>query len=145
PPGWTTRAWVGKDARNPLPAGIDLRVPGQVLMAPPSQVPAGQGMARYGPIADTGVADLPAAYVAAWTPPKEAAAAGWQRGSTLPGRVDAAAAAYVKASINGIAEDLAAIKPGGRNTATYTAALKIGSTLGAARSLSGSEQAAWTD
>ncbi len=36
PPGWTTRAWVGKDARNPLPSvilsfrvsrGCDLRRP----------------------------------------------------------------------------------------------------------------------
>jgi Bifunctional DNA primase/polymerase, N-terminal len=145
PAGWTTRAWVGKDARNPLPAGIDLRVPGQVLMAPPSAVPAGRGMAVYGPVADAEVVDLPAAYVAAWTPPKEVAAAGWQRGSSLPGRVDVAAAAYVDARISGITEDLAAIGPGGRNTAIYTAALKVGSTLGAARSLPGAEQAAWTD
>ena len=34
---------------------------------------------------------------------------------------------------------------GGRNTVIYTAALKVGSTLGAARSLPGSDQAAWTD
>ncbi len=145
PPGWTTRAWVGKDARNPLPTGIDLRVPGQILMAPPSQVPGGQSIARYGPIADAEVADLPSAYVTAWTPSRQATAAGWQRGSPLPGRVDAASAAYVKARISGIAEDLAAIKPGGRNTAIYTAALKVGSTLGAARSLPGAEQATWTD
>lgn len=30
PAGWTARAWVGKDARNPLPPGVDLRVPGQI-------------------------------------------------------------------------------------------------------------------
>src|SRR5260370_24795791 len=67
PPGWTGRAWVGKDARNPLPAGIDLRVPGQILMAPPSRVPAPGGLATYGPASGTNVADLPAAYLAAWT------------------------------------------------------------------------------
>lgn len=144
PPGWTTRAWVGKDARNPLP-GIDLRVPGQVLMAPPSRVPDGQGMARYGPATGDGVAALPAAYIAAWTPPREPATAGWNR-PVLPGSADAAAS-YVNARITGIAEDLAAVKPGGRNTAIYTAALRVGSTLGAARSVPGAEQAAsaWTD
>ena len=45
PPGWTGRAWVGKDARNPLPAGIDLRIPGQILMAAPSVVPGREGPA----------------------------------------------------------------------------------------------------
>ncbi len=146
PPGWTTRAWVGKDARNPLPAGIDLRVPGQVLMAPPSRVPDLQGMARYGPVTGVGVADLPAAYVTEWTPPREAAPATWKRLPLLPGRADVAAS-YVNARITGIAEDLAAIRPGGRNTAIYTAALRVGSTLGAARSLPGAEEAAsaWTD
>jgi hypothetical protein len=73
PPGWTPRAWVGKDARNPLPAGIDLRVPGQILMAPPSRVPAGGLLAGYGPAAGSEVAELPAGYVTAWTPPKEPA------------------------------------------------------------------------
>ena len=28
PPGWKGRAWVGKDPANPLPPGIDLRMPG---------------------------------------------------------------------------------------------------------------------
>ncbi len=146
PPGWTTRAWVGKDPRNPLPAGIDLRVPGQVLMAPPSRVPAERGTASYGPVFGAGIVDLPAAYVTAWTPPGEPASAGGGRASVLPGRADAAAS-YVDARITGIAEDLAAIKPGGRNTAIYTAALRVGSTLGAARSLPGAERAAsaWTD
>ena len=49
---------------NPLPAGIDLRVPGQILMAPPSQVPAAGGLATYGPVATAAVAELPAAYLA---------------------------------------------------------------------------------
>jgi hypothetical protein len=146
PPGWTTRAWVGKDARNPLPAGIDLRVPGQILMAPPSRVPAEHGLARYGPVADTDVADLPAAYVTAWTPPQEPVRGSRWGEPVLRGRVDVVAA-YVDARITGIAEDLAAIRPGGRNTAIYTAALKIGSTLGAVRSLPGGENATatWTD
>ena len=39
PPGWKGRAWVGKDPANPLPPGIDLRMPGQILMAAPSLVP----------------------------------------------------------------------------------------------------------
>jgi hypothetical protein len=64
PAGWTVRAWVGKDTHNPLPAGIDLRVPGQILMAPPSQVPAAGGLATYGPVATAAVAELPAAYLA---------------------------------------------------------------------------------
>jgi hypothetical protein len=53
----------------------------------------------------------------------------------------------VHARINGIVEDLAAREPGGRNAAIYTAALRVGSTLGAARSTPGAEQAAstWTD
>ncbi len=146
PPRWTTRAWVGKDARNPLPAGIDLRVSGQVLMAPPSSVPAADGLARYGPVIGTAVADLPAAYIGAWTPPNEQARVVRPRTPVPPGRTDAAAS-YMHARITGIAEDLAARKPGGRNTAIYTAALKVGSTLGAARSTSGAEQAAaaWTD
>jgi hypothetical protein len=56
-------------------------------------------------------------------------------------------AAYVNAKITGIAQDLATVKPGGRNTAIYTAALKVGSALGAARSTLGAEPelAAWTD
>jgi hypothetical protein len=64
PRGWTGRAWVGKDTRNPLPAGIDLRVPGQILMAPPSQVPGSPGLVTYGPSNGVAIAELPAAYVA---------------------------------------------------------------------------------
>lgn len=146
PPGWTTRAWVGKDPRNPLPAGIDLRVPGQILMAPPSRVPADAGLSFYGPVTVAAVADLPAAYVTAWTPPKELGRAAQPQAAIPPDRADAAAS-YVNARINGIAADLAAREPGGRNTAIYTAALKVGSTLGAARSTPGAEHAAdaWTD
>lgn len=146
PAGWTTRAWVGNNARNPLPPGVDLRVPGQILMAPPSLVPAEDGLARYGPVTGAAIADLPAAYIAAWTPPKERVHAARSLAPVPPGRADAAAS-YVDARINGIAEDLAACKPGGRNIVIYTAALKVGSTLGAARSTLGAEQAAakWTD
>lgn len=145
PPGWAGRAWVGKDARNPLPAGIDLRVPGQILMAPPSRVPVPGGLAGYGPATGTGVADLPAAYVAAWTPPPDQAHAWRPRVPVPPGRADAAAA-YVHARITGIVADLASREPGGRNTAIYTAALKAGSTLGATWSTPGAERAAdgWT-
>jgi hypothetical protein len=146
PPGWTTRAWVGKDPRNPVPAGLDLRVPGQILMASPSRVPADAGLSIYGPITVAAVADLPTAYVTAWTPPKELRRTARPQAVVPPDRADAAAS-YVNARINGIAEDLAALKPGGRNTAIYTAALKVGSTLGAARSTPGAEHAAdaWTD
>ena len=146
PPGWTTRAWVGKDARNPLPAGIDLRVPGQILMAPPSRVPGVGALASYGPTARTTIADLPAAYLNAWTPRQDPARPTRQKAPLPPGRADVAAA-YVHARIDGIAGDLAALKPGGRNTAIYTAALKAGSTLAAARSTPEAEQAAaaWTD
>jgi Bifunctional DNA primase/polymerase, N-terminal/SNF2-related domain len=146
PPGWTGRAWVGKDARNPLPAGIDLRVPGQILMAPPSRVSAPEGMVSYGPPAGAGVADLPAAYVTAWTPPQSQAARPRRTVPVPPERYDAAAS-YVHAKVTGITADVAACKPGGRNTALYTAALKVGSALGAARATPGAEHAAadWTD
>jgi hypothetical protein len=143
PPGWTGRAWVGKDARNPLPAGIDLRVPGQILMAPPSQVPGPAGLVIYGPASGTHVADLPAAYLTAWTPPQIQAARPRQAAPVPPERADAAVS-YVHARIGGILADLAACKPGGRNAAIYTAALKVGSTLGAARTTSGAA-AGWTD
>ena len=43
PPGWKGRAWVGKDPANPVPAGVDLRMPGQILMAAPSVVPGPDG------------------------------------------------------------------------------------------------------
>jgi len=115
-------------------------------MAPPSRVPAAGSLAGYGPAAGGDVADLPAAYVTAWTPPKEPARAPRPAAPVPPGKADAAAA-YVHARITGIAEDLAAREPGGRNTAIYTAALKVGSTLGAARSTPGAENAAaaWSD
>ena len=70
PPGWTGRAWVGKDPANPVPAGIDLRMPGQILMAAPSTVPGPGRSARYGPVTGDHVSVLPAAYVTAWTPPQ---------------------------------------------------------------------------
>jgi hypothetical protein len=146
PAGWTGRAWVGKDARNPLPAGVDLRVPGQILMAPPSRVPTAEGMASYGPPTETGVADLPTAYVTAWTPPQTQATRPRRAVPVPPERVDTAAS-YVHAKVSGITADVAAHQPGGRNTALYTAALKVGSTLGAARTTPGAEHAAteWTD
>ncbi|HET9895412.1 MAG TPA: bifunctional DNA primase/polymerase [Streptosporangiaceae bacterium] len=146
PPGWTTRAWVGKDTRNPLPAGIDLRVPGQILMAPPSHVPAPEGIARYGPVSIADAADLPHAYVAAWTPHDEPARASLRLPEVLPSRADVFAS-YVNARITGIVEDLVTMKPGGRNTAIYIAALRVGSTIGAARSTTRAEQAvaSWTE
>jgi hypothetical protein len=114
-------------------------------MAPPSQVPAAGELVSYGPIIGTGIADLPAAYVMAWTPAPEQLPAPRLRVPVPPGRADAAAS-YVHAKINGIAEDLASHEPGGRNTAIYTSALKVGSTLGAAWSTPGAENAAgaWT-
>jgi Bifunctional DNA primase/polymerase, N-terminal len=147
PPGWITRAWVGKDDRNPVPAGIDLRVPGQILMAPPSQVPGTGGLASYGPVTGSSIADLPAAYLHAWTPSKELLVQLPPPTTSLPLGIAEVATSYVHARISGITEDLAVVKPGGRNTAIYTAALKVGSTLGAARSIPGAEQGAaeWTD
>ncbi len=146
PPGWTGRAWVGKDARNPVPAGVDLRVPGQILMAPPSRVPGPGGTASYGPATGTTVADLPAAYVTAWTPPQTPATQPRRALPVPPDRADVAPT-YVHAKVTGIVADVAAHQPGGRNTALYTAALKVGSTLGAARTTPGAEHATaeWTD
>src|SRR5215831_10428426 len=146
PEGWTGRAWVGKDARNPLPPGVDLRVPGQILMAAPSQVPAGGGLAAYGPVAATAVAELPAAYLAAWTPPQPETARP-RRAVPVPPDRAGTAASYVHARVDGIAADLAEHEPGGRGTAIYTAALKVGSTLGAARTTPGAGPAAaeWSD
>jgi hypothetical protein len=140
PPGWVGRAWVGKNPHNPLPPGVDLRVPGQILMAPPSRVPAAGGLADYGPVSGTHVADLPAAYLAAWTPPQPQPAP-LRLAPVPPDRVGTAAS-YVHAKITGIVADLAACEPGGRNTAIYTAALKTGSALGAARATPGAEHAA---
>jgi hypothetical protein len=115
-------------------------------MAPPSRVPGTDGLVRYGPTATTAVADLPAAYVDAWTPRQDPARLTRQQAPVSAGRAEVAAS-YVHARIEGIAGDLAALKPGGRNTAIYTAALKVGSTLASARSTPGAEQAAaaWTD
>jgi hypothetical protein len=140
PPGWTGRAWVGKDTHNPLPPGVDLRVPGQVLVAPPSRVPAAGGLAAYGPVSGTAVADLPGAYLTAWTPPQPQPAP--PRPAPVPPDRAGTAASYVHAKITGIVADLAACEPGGRNTAIYTAALKTGSALGAARATPGAEHAA---
>jgi hypothetical protein len=110
PPGWTGRAWVGKAAGNPLPPGIDLRMPGQVLLAPPSRVPAGRGMAGYGPLTETDVALLPDAYLAAWTAPERWQAPPERRGPVPPegtGRL----AAYLHTSMERIAAELAARPP----------------------------------
>jgi superfamily II DNA or RNA helicase len=146
PPGWTGRAWVGKDPGNPVPAGIDLRMPGQLLMAPPSAVPGPHGPARYGPASRHRAAALPGAYLTAWTPPRPP-----PRPPSPPAPIppDSAgrAARYVHDAMTRIAGDLAGRKPGGRNAAAYEAGLKAGSLLGAARSTPGAEQAAaaWTD
>jgi DNA polymerase-1 len=145
PPGWIGRAWVGKDPRNPLPAGIDLRMPGQILMAPPSQVPGPTGPLEYGPPSGGTVTDLPAAYLTAWTPPRPQA----RPADPVPVTPAAAdrAASYVHKKITGVVADLASHEAGGRNTAIYTAALKVGSVLGAARTTPGAEHAAsgWPD
>ena len=146
PPGWEGRAWVGKDPANPVPAGVDLRMPGQILMAAPSVVPGGEGPARYGPVSPARIAALPAAYLTAWTPPQPA-----PRPPSVPMPVppDGAdrAARYVHDALTDIAAELASRPPGGRNAAAYTAGLKAGSLLGAARTTPGAEQAAaaWTD
>jgi hypothetical protein len=114
-------------------------------MAPPSQVPAAGRLAAYGPPSGTAITDLPAAYLAAWTPPQAQATRRRPTAPVPPGRAGTVAS-YVHARVEGIAADLAQHEPGGRNTAIYTAALKVGSTLGAARS-PGAEYAAagWTD
>jgi len=145
PAGWTGRAWVGKDPANPVPAGIDLRMPGQILMAAPSVVPGPDGPARYGPVTGGPVADLPAAYVTAWTPPAPQPRPARPRVPIPPDSADRAAR-YVHEAMTRIAEDLASRQPGGRNAAAYAAGLKAGSLLGAARATPGAEHAAaWTD
>jgi len=53
PPGWKAGPGSAKDPANPLPAGIDLRMPGQILMAAPSLVPGPDQPARYGPVTGT--------------------------------------------------------------------------------------------
>ena len=145
PPGWQGRAWVGKDPANPVPAGVDLRMPGQILMAAPSVVPSPGGQARYGPVNSSRVAALPAAYLTAWTPqpaPRTPA-----RPVPIPPDGADRAARYVHDAMTDIAAELAGRPPGGRNSAAYTAGLKAGSLLGAARATPGGEQAAaaWTD
>jgi hypothetical protein len=156
PPGWKGRAWVGKDPANPLPPGIDLRMPGQVLMAAPSVVPGQVLMAapsvvpgpdrpaRYGPLSGDHVAALPGPYLTAWTPPQPQPRAAGRR---VPVPADSAgrAARYVHRAMARIAADLASHQPGGRNAAAYAAGLKAGSLLGAARATPGAEHAAWTD
>ena len=146
PPGWTGRAWVGKDPANPVPPGVDLRMPGQILMAAPSIVPGPDGPARYGPITGDNVAALPALYVTAWTPPQPQPRPAGRRVPIPPEGADRAAR-YVHDAMTRIAADLASRQPGGRNAAAYAAGLKAGSLLGAARATSGAEQAAaaWTD
>lgn len=115
-------------------------------MAPPSRVPGTGRLVSYGPTAGTAIADLPVAYVTAWTPKEDPARIARSKELVLPGRAGVAAS-YVLARIDGIAGDLGALKPGGRNTAIYLAALRVGSTLAAARSTPGTEQALamWTD
>jgi hypothetical protein len=146
PPGWAGRAWVGKDPVNPVPAGIDLRMPGQILMAAPSAVPGPDGPARYGPVTGDHAAALPAAYVTAWTPPLPQPRPAGPRVPVPPGSADRAAR-YVHDAMTRIAADLASREPGGRNAAAYAAGLKAGSLLGAARATPGAEHAAagWTD
>jgi Bifunctional DNA primase/polymerase, N-terminal/SNF2-related domain/YspA, cpYpsA-related SLOG family len=146
PPGWEGRAWVGKDPANPVPAGVDLRMPGQILMAAPSVVPGPDGQARYGPVSSSRVAPLPATYLTAWTPP-EPAPRPPSRPIPIPPDGADRAARYVHDALTDIAAELAGHPPGGRNAAAYTAGLKAGSLLGAARATPGGEQAAaaWTD
>lgn len=144
PPDWTGRAWVGKDPANPVPAGIDLRMPGQILMAAPSRVPNPDGSLAYGPVTENPVAALPAAYLTAWTPPRPQPRPPAKQAPVPPDSAGRAAK-YVHDAMTRIAEDLAARKPGGRNAAAYAAGLKAGSLLGAARATQGAEAAAWTD
>ena len=144
PPGWKGRAWVGKDPANPLPPGIDLRMPGQILMAAPSLVPGPDRPARYGPLTGDHVAALPGPYVTAWTPPQPRPRPAGRRVPVPPGSAGRAAR-YVHEAMTRIAGDLASHQPGGRNAAAYAAGLKAGSLLGAARSTPGAEPAAWTD
>ena len=144
PPGWKGRAWVGKDPANPLPPGIDLRMPGQILMAAPSLVPGPDAPARYGPLTGEHVAALPGPYVTAWTPPQPQPRPAGRRVPVPPGSAGRAAR-YVHDAMTRITDDLASHQPGGRNAAAYAAGLKAGSLLGAARVTPGAEAAAWTD
>jgi len=121
-------------------------MPGQILMAAPSVVPGRAGPARYGPVGPDRIAALPAAYLTAWTPPQPAPRPPSQPVPVPPDGADRAAR-YVRDALTDIAAELASRPPGGRNAAAYTAGLKAGSLLGAARTTPGAEQAAaaWTD
>jgi hypothetical protein len=120
-------------------------MPGQILMAAPSVVPGPDRQARYGPVSSRRVVALPAAYLTAWTPqpaPRTPA-----RPVPIPPDGTSRAARYVHDAMTDIAAELAGRPPGGRNSAAYTAGLKAGSLLGAARATPGGEQvsAAWTE
>src|SRR5260370_7883627 len=86
-------------------------------MAPPSRVPTGNGPASYGPASGTGVADLPAAYLQAWTPPTQQTRPAAGPAPVPPGSGDRVAA-YLRRSIDPITAGLANHPPRGRNTAT---------------------------
>lgn len=146
PGGWKGRAWVGKAPGNPVPAGIDLRMPGQILMAAPSIVPGKDGPVSYGPVTGEHVVPLPSAYVSAWTPPQpQPRVPAAQVPVPVPAASADRAAKYVNDAMTRIADELASRDPGGRNAAAYAAGLKTGSLLGAARATPGAEHAAWTD
>jgi hypothetical protein len=121
-------------------------MPGQILMAAPSAVPGPNGQACYGPVSPSHVAALPAAYLIAWTPPEPAPRPA-SRPVPIPPQGADRAARYVHNALTDIAAELTSCPPGGRNAAAYTAGLKAGSLLGAARATAGGEQAAaaWTD
>src|SRR5260370_10169775 len=101
-------------------------------MAPPSRVPTGNGPASYGPASGTGVADLPAAYLQAWTPPTQQTrpAAGPPPGPPGSGDRDPAS---LRRSIHAITAGLANHPPHGRNTPVCTPPPKSAPPLGAAR------------
>src|SRR5262249_58598701 len=92
------------------------------------------------PATDAAVAELPAAYLAAWTPP-QALTARPPRPVPVPADRSDTAARYVHNKITGILADLGGEQTA-RNAALYTAALKIGSALGAARATRGAGHAA---
>jgi hypothetical protein len=121
-------------------------MPGQVLMAAPSVVPGPDGQACYGPVSPDHAGPLPAAYLTAWTPPRPAPRLPSRPVPVPPDGADRAAR-YVHDAVTDIAAELASRPPGGRNAAAYTAGLKAGSLLGAARATPGAERAAaaWTD
>ena len=121
-------------------------MPDQILMAAPSVVPGRDGPARYGLVSPNHIAALPATYLTAWTPPQPVPRPPSRPIPVPPDGADRAAR-YVHDALTSIAAELASRPPGGRNSAAYTAGLKAGSLLGAARTTPGAEQAAaaWTD